>query len=340
MSGQTVRDAAIDEAAVDEAAVGAFAERVMADGTASITFAYGPDLASAIERLSAPGFVNALVPVWLPAMPDVEAALAGGADVADVDGGSGRGGRPDPVRRVHCGRWAVRRGVHLRRGARRGPARVAPGDPRGAADQAAARGEQLGPLHGLPVSIKDSIETASLRTTCGAPELAGYLPARDATAVARLRAAGAIVFAKTNTPTWASAAQTVNPVFGTTNNPWDTGRSPGGSSGGPAAAVAAGLTGFDLGSDLGGSIRTPAGYCGVYGLRPSYGVVPLRGHLPPPPGALGDIDMAVLGARYMYATCSARPRPTGRRRPGAGPAGSSRVPGPAHRAGRGDRRGG
>jgi amidase len=134
-----------------------------------------------------------------------------------------------------------------------------------------------------------------MRTTCGAPELSGHVPERDATAVARLRAAGAIVFGKTNTPAWASEAQTYNAVFGTTNNPWDPARSPGGSSGGPAAAVAAGQTGLDLGSDLGGSIRMPAGYCGVYGLRPSHGLVPVRGHLPPPPGARGEIDMGVLG---------------------------------------------
>ena len=164
-----------------------------------------------------------------------------------------------------------------------------------AADEAAARGEPLGPLHGLPVTVKDSIETASLRTTAGAPELVDHVPDRDATAVARLRAAGAIVFGKTNTPAWAGEAQTYNAVAGTTNNPWDRTRSPGGSSGGPAAAVAAGLTGLDIGSDLGGSIRMPAGYCGVYGLRPSYGLVPTRGHLPPPPGVRSEIDMGVLG---------------------------------------------
>jgi amidase len=163
------------------------------------------------------------------------------------------------------------------------------------ADEATARGADLGPLHGLPVTVKDSIETAGLRTTCGAEELAAYVPERDAIAVGRLRAAGAVVFAKTNTPTWASDAQTYNPIFGTTNNPWDVTRSPGGSSGGPAAAVAAGLTGLDLGSDLGGSIRMPAGYCGVYGLRPSGGLVPTRGHLPPPPGARTELDLGVLG---------------------------------------------
>jgi amidase len=150
-------------------------------------------------------------------------------------------------------------------------------------------------LHGLPVTVKDSIETVGLRTTSGAADLADHVPVRDATAVARLRAAGAIVFGKTNAPEYAGRPDTTNAVFGTTTNPWDAGRSPGGSSGGPAAAVAAGLTGLDLGSDLGGSIRMPAGYCGVYGLRPSYGLVPTRGHIPPTPGARGDPDMCTVG---------------------------------------------
>src|SRR5215471_16022812 len=104
-----------------------------------------------------------------------------------------------------------------------------------AADQATARGHDVGALHGLPITVKDSFETAGLRTTAGAPDLAGYIPARDADAVARLRAAGAVVFGKTNLPTFAMDWQTYNPVFGTTNNPWDVARTPGGSSGGAAA---------------------------------------------------------------------------------------------------------
>ncbi len=164
-----------------------------------------------------------------------------------------------------------------------------------AADAARARGELWGPLHGLPMTIKDSFETAGLRSTCGVPELAEHVPARDATAVARLLAAGAVVFGKTNAPTWAMDVQTYNPIFGTTNNPWDTTRSPGGSSGGAAAALAAGLTGLELGSDIGGSIRNPAHYCGVYGHKSSYGIVPARGHLPPPPGTLADTDIGVFG---------------------------------------------
>jgi len=164
-----------------------------------------------------------------------------------------------------------------------------------AADAARARGELRGPLHGLPMTIKDSFETAGLRSTCGVPELAEHVPATDAIAVGRLLAAGAVVFGKTNAPTWAMDVQTYNPIFGTTSNPWDATRSPGGSSGGAAAALAAGLTGLELGSDIGGSIRNPAHYCGVYGHKPSYGIVPARGHMPPPPGALADPDIGVIG---------------------------------------------
>src|SRR5689334_5074188 len=152
-----------------------------------------------------------------------------------------------------------------------------------AADAAIARGDQLGPLHGVPITIKDAIETAGMRTTSGAEMLAEYLPERDAVAVARLRAAGAIVFGKTNLPEFAGDAQTFNELFGTTNNPWDRERTPGGSSGGAAAAVAAGLTGMELGSDLGGSLRIPAHFCGVYTIKPTWGIVPMTGHIPPPP---------------------------------------------------------
>src|SRR5215475_3400879 len=152
------------------------------------------------------------------------------------------------------------------------------------ADRRLARGAEVGPLHGLPVTVKDSLETRGMRTTCGAPELAGYVPDHDAEAVARLRSAGAIVVGKTNLPMWAGDCQSYNDVFGTTNNPWDLSRTPGGSSGGAAAAVAAGLSALDLGSDLGGSLRIPAHWCGVYALKPSFGVVPSRGHIPPPPG--------------------------------------------------------
>ncbi len=162
-------------------------------------------------------------------------------------------------------------------------------------DEARARREDLGPLHGLPITIKDALETEGLRTTCGAEFLADHVPARDAVAVERLRDAGAVIFGKTNTPTMAADGQAYNTLFGTTNNPWDFTRSPGGSSGGSAAALAAGLTAFEVGSDISGSVRIPADYCGVYGLKPSYGLIPLRGHIPGPPGSLVEADMNVLG---------------------------------------------
>jgi amidase len=164
-----------------------------------------------------------------------------------------------------------------------------------AADEATARGQEVGPLHGLPITIKDSFETAGMRTTSGFPDLAGYVPARDADAVARLRAAGAVIFGKTNLPTMAMDWQTTNPVFGTTNNPWDLTRTPGGSSGGAAAAIAAGLSGLELGSDIRGSLRQPAHNTGVFTLKPSYGIVPVRGHIPGPPGTLSTPDLAVAG---------------------------------------------
>ena len=153
-----------------------------------------------------------------------------------------------------------------------------------AADAAVARGEIVGPLHGVPMTIKDTYETAGMRTTCGVAAW-DHVPDNDAEAVRRLREAGAVIFGKTNAPSFAADWQTYNPIFGTTNNPWDTTRTTGGSSGGAAAALAAGLTALELGSDIAGSIRLPSNWCGVCGHKPSWGIVPQRGHLPPPPGA-------------------------------------------------------
>lgn len=164
-----------------------------------------------------------------------------------------------------------------------------------AADAAAARGDTAGPLHGLPMTVKDVWETEGVVTTSGAPELKDYVPDHDALAVGRLKAAGAIIFGKTNTPLYAGDFQTFNDVFGVTNNPWDTTRTTGGSSGGAAAAVAAGLTPLELGSDIGGSIRNPAHFNGVYGLKPSWGLVPGRGHIPGPPGSLVEADVNCNG---------------------------------------------
>ena len=128
--------------------------------------------------------------------------------------------------------------------------------------------------------------------------------------MARLRAAGAVIFGKTNTPTWAGDWQTTNPIFGTTNNPWDRTRTPGGSSGGSAAAVAAGFTSLELGSDIGGSIRVPSHCCGVFGHKPSHGLVPQRGHIPGEPGTLSERDLNVIGP---LARTRGRPRARARR---------------------------
>ncbi len=164
-----------------------------------------------------------------------------------------------------------------------------------AADEAAARREWAGPLHGLPVTIKDAIETGGLRSTGGARELKDHVPATDAPSVARLKAAGAIVFGKTNAPRWSGDVQTYNDLFGTTNNPWDVTRTPGGSSGGAAAAVAAGLTSFELGTDIGGSVRIPSNWCGVCGHKPSFGVISQRGYLDHVGGGVTDADINVFG---------------------------------------------
>ncbi len=163
------------------------------------------------------------------------------------------------------------------------------------ADAELARGELWGPLHGVPITIKDTIETAGLRTTAGFPPLADHVPATSAPSAARLIDAGAVVFGKTNTPLLAADWQSFNPVFGTTNNPWNPERTPGGSSGGAAAAIAAGLSALELGSDIGGSIRIPSHWTGVFGHKPTHGLVPERGHIPGMPGTLSEVDLAVLG---------------------------------------------
>ncbi|MFD9327727.1 amidase family protein [Streptomyces sp. NPDC060065] len=162
-------------------------------------------------------------------------------------------------------------------------------------DERRARGEASGVLDGLPITIKDSFETVGLRTTSGAQELADHIPDQDADAVARLRHQGVVIMGKTNTPAYCQDLHTDNALFGPTINPRDPARTVGGSSGGPAAAVAAHLTPADLGSDLAGSLRLPAHYCGVYGLRPTHGLVPARGHVPRPPGWLTSSDMVTPG---------------------------------------------
>lgn len=155
-----------------------------------------------------------------------------------------------------------------------------------AAESALMREEIKGALHGVPVTVKDTIDTAGLRTTCGSRLRAGHVPSVDAAAVARLKAAGAIVLGKTNVAELALTYEADNPVFGRTNNPHDLRLTPGGSSGGEAAAISAGLSPAGLGSDLMGSIRVPAHFCGIAGLKPTTGRIDSAGHTPPTTGAL------------------------------------------------------
>ncbi len=162
-------------------------------------------------------------------------------------------------------------------------------------DEKLARGGSTGPLHGLPMTIKDSFAVVGMTATCGLEALRDYRPPQDAVAVAKIRAAGAVIFGKTNLPAGAADHQSCNTLFGLTRNPWDGERTVGGSSGGSAAALAAGLTPLELGSDIGGSIRVPVHFCGVYGHKPSYGLVSMEGHIPPLPGHIAEPELAVAG---------------------------------------------
>ena len=152
------------------------------------------------------------------------------------------------------------------------------------ADKLTEQGRSLGPLHGIPITIKDAYEVEGIISTGGDPNWKDNVPSKNAEAVQRLVDAGAIIFGKTNVPYHSADIQSYNDLYGVTNNPWDLERTPGGSSGGSAAALAAGMTPLELGSDIGGSIRTPAHFCGVFGHKPSYNIVSEVGHLPPPPG--------------------------------------------------------
>jgi len=164
-----------------------------------------------------------------------------------------------------------------------------------AADAALDRGEIWGPLHGLPMTVKESFDVPGLPTTWGFETMRDNIATRTATSVQRLLDAGALIFGKTNVPVAMADWQTFNPVYGTTNNPWDTTRTPGGSSGGSAAALAAGLTALELGSDIGASIRNPAHYCGVWGHKPTWGVVPQQGQQLPGMECVETIDIGVAG---------------------------------------------
>ncbi|GGZ20950.1 amidase [Streptomyces inusitatus] len=165
------------------------------------------------------------------------------------------------------------------------------------ADRARARGEDR-PLLGVPVTVKESYDIARLPTTWGMPPHRDRLPGEDALQVSRLKGAGAVVLGKTNVPLGLRDIQSFNEIYGTTNNPWDHGRTPGGSSGGSAAALASGFGALSIGSDIGGSLRTPAHFCGVHAHKPTLGLAAARGMVPPTapaPALPTDLDLAVVG---------------------------------------------
>jgi amidase len=168
------------------------------------------------------------------------------------------------------------------------------------ADEALGKGEIWGALHGVPVTIKDIFETKGLRTTAGYIPLKKYIPQQDATVVARLRSAGAVIMGKTNMAELAGDYQSTNSLFPRANNPWNLDYTPGGSSGGSAAAVAAGLSPLDLGNDIAGSVRQPAHFCGVYGLKPTDRRISTAGHIPEVPG------MPICIRQMMTVGCFAR----------------------------------
>jgi len=164
-----------------------------------------------------------------------------------------------------------------------------------AADAALARGESR-PLLGIPLTVKESFNIAGLPTTWGIPAQKDFIAAEDALSIARVKDAGGVILGKTNVPLGLGDWQSYNDIYGTTNNPYDLGRTPGGSSGGSAAALAAGYGALSLGSDIGGSLRVPAFHCGVYAHKPTFALVPSRGHTPPPfPPLPLDRDLAVIG---------------------------------------------
>ncbi|MBV9061639.1 MAG: amidase, partial [Alphaproteobacteria bacterium] len=165
-----------------------------------------------------------------------------------------------------------------------------------AVDNARTKGVVLGALAGLPLTIKDGFDVENMPAVAGNPTLrARAKQCPDAELVKRARAQGAVIWGKTNVPYMLGDWQSYNAVYGTTNNPYDTSRVPGGSSGGAAAALACGITPLEIGSDIGGSLRTPASFCGVYSLKPTWGVLPMRGHVPPLPEHYYECDLGVGG---------------------------------------------
>jgi amidase len=163
-----------------------------------------------------------------------------------------------------------------------------------AIDNQRLAGEHLGVLAGLPMTIKDTLDVDGMPASAGLKAFLGR-PARDAAVAARVRAEGAVIWGKTNVPVMAGDWQSFNSLYGTTNNPWDLARTPGGSSGGAAACLATGVTALEIGSDIGGSLRVPANFCGVFSHKPTYGLVSQRGHVPPAPGVHAEPDLNVIG---------------------------------------------
>jgi amidase len=163
-----------------------------------------------------------------------------------------------------------------------------------AIDEQRAKGEHPGPLAGLPMTVKDAFDVSGMAASSGLKRLRARMVG-DASSVRRAREAGAVVWGKTNTPVMTADWQTYNALYGTTNNPWDPDRTPGGSSGGSAAALAAGVTALELGSDIGGSLRVPASFCGVFSHKPTWGLISQHGHVPPSPGSWSERDLNVVG---------------------------------------------
>jgi amidase len=165
------------------------------------------------------------------------------------------------------------------------------------ADRALAKKEWWGPFHGVPITVKESYGMEGVPTTAGVPQYKDFRPKRNAIAIDSILRAGAIIAGKTNVPVMLADLQSYNPIYGTSNNPWDLARTPGGSTGGGAAALAAGLGHLTLGSDIGGSIRTPSHFCGVYGHKPTLELVSTVGHVPPfvDPAPLKFVDLSVVG---------------------------------------------
>jgi len=181
----------------------------------------------------------------------------------------------------------------------------------GGAEAAVMREDRLGPLHGVPFTAKDSLDTVGIRTMRGSRLFANYVPDSDATAIARLKAAGAILLAKTNLPEFSFARESVNLVSGRTVNPWNFDRTPGGSSGGEGAAIAAGMSPLGIGSDVAVSIRGPAHYCGIVGLKATHGRIPITGHWPEALGRFWHVGPMARSVRDVALAFSLMSGPDG-----------------------------